>query len=52
MFLTALFTLLFVTLCVAAYGPRKLIMPLAGVSFVVAVLVYMHHATDALPLSF
>lgn len=47
-----LFALLCLTLCVAAFGTQRLILPLVSASFLVAVLIYFHHATDALPLSF
>ncbi|WP_037544995.1 DUF5993 family protein [Stappia stellulata] len=52
MYLTALFLLLTATLVVAARGSRPAALGLATVSFIVAVGVYFHHASDALPLSF
>jgi hypothetical protein len=52
MYLTALFLLLTATLATAAYGSKRAAVGLAVVSFVFAVGVYFHHASDALPLSF
>ncbi len=52
MFLTALFVLLTATLASAGFGSRRVTVGLAGLSFVFAIGVYFHHASDALPLSF
>ncbi|MCC4245668.1 DUF5993 family protein [Stappia indica] len=52
MFLAALFALLFAALAAAAFGPMRLAGLLTAASFLAAVLVYLHHATDPLPLSF
>ncbi|WP_293723274.1 DUF5993 family protein [Stappia sp.] len=51
MYLAALFFLITLTLVVAAFGSARFAGLLTAVSFVVAVLVYLHHATDALPIS-
>ncbi|SDU07460.1 DUF5993 family protein [Stappia sp. ES.058] len=52
MYLTALFLLLTVTLVAAARGSGRAAFGLAIVSFVFAAGVYLHHATNTLPLSF
>ncbi|GGE78284.1 hypothetical protein H1W37_01305 [Stappia taiwanensis] len=52
MYLGLLFLLLTATLASAAYGPPRWTVGLTVVSFVAAGLVYFHHASDSLPLSF
>lgn len=52
MYLAALFALLLAALVAAAFGPMRLAGLLTVASFLAAVLVYLHHATDPLPLSF
>ncbi|WP_422785518.1 DUF5993 family protein [Roseibium algae] len=52
MYLSLLFLMLMVTLIWAAYGSLRGASVLTAATFVVAVLVYLHHATDTLPLSF
>lgn len=52
MYLTALFVLLTATLASAGYGSRRMTVGLACGSFVFAIGVYFHHASDTLPLSF
>ena len=49
---TALFLGLTLAMLAAAHGPRRVALTLFGVTFVAAVATYLHHATDALALSF
>lgn len=51
MYLAALFFLITLTLAVATFGSSRAVGLLTAASFVAAVLVYLHHATDALPIS-
>ena len=49
---TALFLALTVTMGVAWRGPRTLALALFAATLIAAVATYLHHATDALKLSF
>ena len=49
---TALFLAIATVMLVAWRGSRSLAMALFGVVFVACVATYLHHATDALTLSF
>lgn len=51
MYLAGLFLLLTATLVAAALRVPRLAGVLTAACFLVAVLVYLHHATDALPIS-
>jgi hypothetical protein len=49
---TALFLGLTVVLLVGSLGPRSLALVLFTATFIASVAIYLHHATDRLPLSF
>jgi hypothetical protein len=49
---TALFLGLVITMIVAWCGARSLALTLFGLSLIAAVATFLHHATDALKLSF
>jgi hypothetical protein len=49
---TALFLAVTVVLLVAWHGPRSVALALFAISLLAAVATYLHHATDALKLSF
>jgi hypothetical protein len=49
---TALFLAVTVVMVVAWRGPRKLALTLFAVTLIACVATYLHHATDALKLSF
>ena len=49
---TVLFLAIAIVMLVAWRGPRRLAMGLSGVVLVACVATYLHHATDALTLSF
>ncbi|SED88745.1 hypothetical protein SAMN05519104_4655 [Rhizobiales bacterium GAS188] len=52
MYLTLTFPLATLLLMLAWHGPRGAVLGLSALTFAVAVAVYLHHATDKLPLSF
>jgi hypothetical protein len=49
---TALFLAITVVMVVAWRGPRPLALSLFAVTLIACVATYLHHATDALKLSF
>jgi len=49
---TAQFLGLTVVLLVAWLGPRSLAVALFAATFIISIAIYLHHATDRLPLSF
>ena len=49
---TALFLAITIVMLVAWHGSRALVLPLFGAVLVACVATYLHHATDALKLSF
>jgi Family of unknown function (DUF5993) len=49
---TAQFLGLTVALLVAWLGPRSLTVALFAATFIISIAIYLHHATDRLPLSF
>jgi hypothetical protein len=49
---TALFLAVTVAMLVAWRGPRSLALPLFAAVLLASVATYLHHATDALKLSF
>lgn len=49
---TLLFLLFAITMIVAWRGRRGLALALFGLSLILSVADYLHHATDSLPLSF
>ncbi len=49
---TALFLAVTVVMLVAWRGPRSLALPLFAAVLLASVATYLHHATDALKLSF
>lgn len=50
--LTGLFLVLTVVMFIAWWGPRTLALTLWAATFIVSLLIHLHHATDALNLSF
>ncbi|HSH26353.1 MAG TPA: DUF5993 family protein [Wenzhouxiangella sp.] len=52
MYIAGVFLILTVTLIAAALASRRLAIALFAVSLAVMIAVYLHHATDTLPLSF
>lgn len=49
---TALFLSLTAVLLVASQGARRVALVLFAFTFIASVAIYLHHATDRLPLSF
>ena len=49
---TALFLALMITMIVAWHGTRALALTLFGLVLIASVATFLHHATDALKLSF
>jgi hypothetical protein len=49
---TALFLAITIVMLVAWRGPRSLALILFGITLIASVATYLHHATDALKLSF
>jgi len=49
---TALFLAVTIVMLVAWFGPRSLALALCAAVLIASVVTYLHHATDALKLSF
>jgi len=49
---TALFLAITIVIIAAWYGPRTLALALFAATLIACVATYLHHATDALKLSF